>query len=216
MGAADTLFDRRRDPVTYPLAEQEENIVGDPIAQGLVSIRSGNVWLAVCCAIYLAWWCVAFNPLRDFPMALKVVGFVATVVCGVIAVLRLGHGVGALPPADAGLPTWAVWVIGAAVYGVLLLITSKVLERTVTTELLLIVAWAALELSCVNAAWGVGAIGGAALWVAIVAVALCAVGAMGCYLAYYALPPVPALIDGMVPLVLCAVAGLIVNGCITV
>ena len=182
--------------------------------EAISEILRGNVWLAGCCGIYLAWWCIAFNPLRDFPMLLKVVGFVATLACGIYAVVLLAGGMGALPPEKIALPGWAVWLIGAGVYGLLLFVTSHFFGRQVTTELLLIVAWATFELSCVNALAGVGAMGVAGAVVAVVVVVATIGISMACYLAYYDLAPVPAFISGMVPLVLIAVSGLIVNACI--
>ncbi len=182
---------------------------------GAVSeILRGNVWLAVCCGIYLAWWCIAFNPLRDFPMPLKVLGFVATLACGILAVVLLAGGMGALPAERIALPGWAVWLIGAGAYGLLLFVTSHFFGRQVTTELLLIVAWATFELSCVNALAGVGAMGVAGVVVAIVATVATIGISMACYLAYYDLAPVPAFVSGMVPLVLIAATGLIVDACV--
>ncbi len=182
--------------------------------EAISEILRGNVWLAVCCGVYLAWWCVAFNPVRDFPMLLKVVGFVATLACGVYAVVLLGSGMGALPPDEIALPGWAVWLIGAGVYGLLLFVTSRFFQRQVTTELLLIVAWATFELSAVNALAGVGAVGSVGCVVAIVAVAAAVLIGMGCYLAYYELQPIPAFISGMVPLVLIGAVGLVVDACV--
>ena len=183
-------------------------------SEAIGQILRGNVWLAICCGVYLAWWCIAFNPVRDVPMGLKVVGFCATLVCGVWGVVLLAGGMGALPADRLALPGWAVWLIGAGAYGLLLFVTSKLFQRQVTTELLLIVAWATFELSCVNALFGVGAMGGAGIAVAIIAIVATIGISMGCYLAYYEVPPVPAFVLGMVPLILIGVSGLIVNACV--
>lgn len=183
-------------------------------APAIAQILRGNVWLAICCAIYLAWWCVAFNPWRDFPMLLKVVGFVATAASGIYGVVLLAGGMGALPAERIVLPGWAVWLIGAGVYALLLFITSRFFCRQVTTELLLIVAWATFELSAVNALAGTGAMGAVGVAISIIAVVAVVGISMVCYLAYYELPEGPAFVSGMVPLVLIAIAGLIVNACV--
>ena len=182
--------------------------------EAISQVIQGNLWLAVCCGVYLAWWSVAFNPWRDFPMPLKVVGFCVTAACGVWGVVLLAGGIGALPDDAIPVPGWAFWLIGAAVYGLLLFLTSRFFQRQVTTELLLIVGWATLELSAVNALADVGALVSVGIVIATVAVIVSAALGMGCYLAYYQLPAGPAFFAGMVPLILFGVAGIIVNVCI--
>ena len=169
-------------------------------------VRTGTVLLIVCCLFYLAWWCIAFNPSRSFPMAPKVVLFLCTAVAGVAGVLLSVQGLNELPDARRPVSSLAIVIGAVVVYLVLLVATSLLMHRQVTTELALITGWTALELCVVNALYGSEVLGGGAAVGTTVVIVVCAVLGMACYLAYYRLEPTKAFVDGMVPLILFAVA----------
>ena len=165
-------------------------------------ILAGNLLFAVCCIVYLLWWSVAFRPDYTAPMMLKSMLFLATAVFGIGALAVIIQGC-----LNAESPIRYLYIIGAgiAAYIILLLLTSFLMQRQVTTELMLIVFWACMEICACGALWGEGVFSGknfAAL--AVIVVAAAAAG-MICYLKYYDLPPMPAFYDGMVPLILFAV-----------
>lgn len=169
-------------------------------------VQIGNICMVVCCLFYLVWWSITFNPSKKFPMAPKVVLFLCTLAAGLAGVAYLVWGMGQLPDARTTIPNAAIVVGAVVVYIALLLITNLLMHRQVTTELALIVGWTAVELCLVNSLYGAEVFGaGLAVGTAIFIV-VCAVVGMACYLAYYRLEPVPAFYDGMVPLILFAVA----------
>lgn len=170
------------------------------------NVQTGSILLIVCCLFYLAWWCIAFNPSRSFPMAPKVVLFLCTAVAGVAGVLLTVQGLNELPDVRRPVSSLAIVIGAVVVYLVLLVATSLLLHRQVTTELALITGWTALELCVVNALYGGEVLGGGAAVGAAVVIVVCAVLGMVCYLAYYRLEPGKAFVDGMVPLILFAVA----------
>ena len=170
------------------------------MAEGVGLLRTGNLLMVTCCALYLAWWSLAFNPLWSCPVWAKVVGFVCTLAAGAAGVTQLVGGIGEV---GADRVTAAIVVAGVVAYAVLLALTSRLLHRQVTTELALICAWAAMELCVVRALWVAGALGPVATVVLAVATVAAAAIGLVCYLAYYELDPVPAFVDGMVPLALC-------------
>ena len=164
-------------------------------------------WLLIgCCATYLAWWSIAFNPMRRFPMGPKVALFLVTLALGLGGVVVTIVGMVQCPVVQAAAPNWLIACAGLALYVALLLLTSRVMKRSVTTELILIVGWLTLEACALNSLLAAVYVTDAAFWtclaIDIVAVAI----GMACYLRYYDLPKRAAFLVGMVPLVLFAVA----------
>ena len=96
----------------------------------------------------------------------------------------------------------SVWfaVGGVAAYAALAFVTVRFFGRSVTTELLLFVLWAALELAVLNALMGAGMLFGGAFWLLAGVVALVTAANLVCYVLYFRLPPVPSFIDGAAPL----------------
>lgn len=179
------------------------------MADGSIAAMSPLVWghaaLAVCAALYLAWWWIFFNPaLPKATGPLYTAGvacIVGAVVFGVAAVVLLVRGAGALaglgsPP----VPLWLVGVAGAVAYVVLAFATARLFARPVTTELILFVGWAALEAAVLSAAAGAGALGAASLVLVAVLVAAVFAGCLVCYVLYFNLGPMPSFIVGAAPL----------------
>ena len=46
-------------------------------------VLTANWLLVACCVVYLAWWSIAFNPMRQFPYKPKLVLFLITLVFGI-------------------------------------------------------------------------------------------------------------------------------------
>lgn len=171
------------------------------------TLVGGHAALAVCAALYLAWWWVFFNPaLPKATGALYAVGvgfIVGAVACGIAAIVLLAMGLGALAGPGAGAdaaPGWAFAVGGVAAYALLAFVTVRFFQRPVTTELLLFVLWAALELAVANALLGAGALPLGAFWAIVAIVALVTVANLVCYVLYFHLPPLASFVDGAVPL----------------
>ncbi len=82
--------------------------------------------------------------------------------------------------------------------------TALGLKRQVTTELLLIVGWAALVFAEVNALYGIGRFSGAATVCFFAVTGVCAVVSLICYVLFYSLDSRAGYIDGMIPLLLAA------------
>lgn len=169
-------------------------------------MRTGNLLLVTCCIFYLIWWSVAFNPNKDFSMALKVILFICTLAPGVFGVLDMVQGMSGLPHTRDGISNTAIVIIGVICYFVLLLLTYMLMHRQVTTELVLIVGWTALEICAASSLYQAEALEmGAAIACVIITIVAAVIG-MVCYLAYYNLEATIAFYDGMVPLILFGVA----------
>lgn len=164
----------------------------------------GNFLLVVCCAFYLAWWLLAFKPVG----AIK--GFVTgwlllpAAAAGVAAVVLLVRGIGAARVEKVLFPnSWVLWG-GIAAYVILLAATLLLWKRPVTTELFLIVGWAALSLVEVNTLFGTGRLSHRAAVGFLAVIAAATVVSLVCYVLYYNLDSRAGYIDGMVPLLLAA------------
>lgn len=166
----------------------------------LHSLAVGHGLMALCCVLYLAWWCMFFRPRPESPQGLEygvgVALILGAVVAGLFGVVRMGGAVSAVP---GGVPAVVLWPAAIVAYVLLAVFTTHLFNRPITTELLLIVAWTALEIACVGALFAVGRTGLATALLVLVVVAC--IGALVCYVRYYQLTDWPAFFDGCGPLV---------------
>lgn len=179
----------------------------------LQALGSAHLLLAVCCALYLTWWSVFFRPRPERPHGLEygfgVALIVGAAVCGLVSVVLMGRALAELP---STVPAAVLWPCAAVAYLVLAYMSARFLDRPVTTELLLIVAWTALEVAVVGAVAGTGEANLVPVLTAVV-VAAC-VGSLVCYLLYYRLDGWAAFLDGCGPLVAIGVLSVVFSALI--
>lgn len=173
-----------------------------PIRLPIGKLFWGQLLLILCCALYLAFWSVGYNPHVSFRMAPKAALFACTALCGAAGVVLAVSGINATE--QKPVPQLAIVLAGVGAYVLLLLLSLWIWKRQVTTELALILAWAVLELSTLNALAGAHAWSRPWLVGFAVIVAIAVAGSMVCYLLYYRLPENTAFVVGMVPLILLA------------
>lgn len=94
--------------------------------------------------------------------------------------------------------------VGAAVYLILLVLTNVLMHRQVTTELMLIVFWACMEICACNALYAESTFSMTAFIAITVITLISVVSGLICYLKDYDLEPMTAFYDGMVSLILFA------------
>lgn len=171
----------------------------------LEHIRSGHLLMAVCCFLYLVWWVIFFWPKvsggsAEGPLhTLGIAAIIGAVIAAAFGTTRICGGAVSLFR-DAAPATVVTIASAALLYIVLLVITWKMFERQPTTELLLFVAWLAMELF-VAVALSQAGMPGLPVVIAVGAMAGF-VGSLVCYMLYYQLKPLPSFIDGCVPLAL--------------
>ena len=161
----------------------------------------GNFWLILCCVSYEVWWSIAFHPVKKVPFAPKLILFFITLALGIAGVSLMIGAIASVPDVMP-LPIWGIVLVAIGAYVVLLLVSSRLFHRQVTTELFLIVGWAVLVFLEVNALYGLGIVprnGAVILFAAAVIVALVS---MVCYVLYYGLDDRAGYVDGMIPLLL--------------
>ncbi len=162
----------------------------------------GNILLMVCCLFYLAWWIVAFHPNTPSKGLQTGLLLAAATAAGIAAVVLTVKGMRAIPHEAKLFPTNSILWGGIAAYFVLLAVTSLFFKRQVTTELILIVGWAMMEMSEIDALYGAGRFGLKAAVILSVVIGFAAVISLICYVLYYRLELTAGYIDGMVPLII--------------
>jgi hypothetical protein len=101
-----------------------------------------------------------------------------------------------------GLPIRFILLGAAAVFVVMLLVTSVGFHRMVTSELMIIHAWVALELSAAVVLYGAGHFGPGRAAVLAVLLGVSFIVSMICYVLYYRLGEAASYRVGMVPLLM--------------
>lgn len=176
--------------------------------EAFLEIKSGHMGMAACCACYLAWWAIFFWPkvkgleATGIMRPLGCISLIAAIGFGFWGASGIAGGAQPLAP-SAVLPA----VAGAAIlYLVLLLITSRLIGRTPTTELVLFCAWAALEIFC---AVGLAEAGQTISAIVLGVLALFGfIASLACYLCYYELAPLQSFVCGCIPLALIGIISL--------
>ena len=167
-------------------------------------ILRGNMLIIVCCGFYLAWWLLAYRPAKGIGGLktgwLLILAFVA----GLVAVIMIQRGISQTEMKTMLFSDRYLLAAGVVIYLVLLAVTLLIFKRQVTTELLLIVGWAVLTSSEINALYGSGFLSHNVAVVFTVVIIVSAILSLVCYVLYYSLDSWAGYVDGMVPLLLAA------------
>jgi hypothetical protein len=165
----------------------------------LWEIFYGNLLFLFCSLFYLIWWVVSFRPNSSSGPA-GVFCITAAFITGIAAIALMSTGINALSQNSKCLPVRCVLIGVTVLFLILLLVTVIGFHRIVTSELIIIHIWAALELSAVAVLYGTGHFGlGSTVTLAVLVGIAIAVG-MICYVLYYRLNGMSSYLDGMVPL----------------
>lgn len=167
-------------------------------------IFESNILLIICCIFYLAWWLLAFKPTGAVKGIKTGWLLIPAFVSGLAAIIFAAKGISAASVSVTLFPSGSLLWGGIAAYIILLAVTRFLLNRSVTTELFLIVGWAVLAMSEINVLYGTGCFSyrpAVTFTVIIVAAALIS---LICYILYYSLGERAGYFDGMVPLIMIA------------
>lgn len=168
------------------------------------NILGGQGLMIVCVIFYLIWWCIRFKP-GGAETIFSMICLGGAFVCGLTAIYFNCHGINIAKERANALFSLSntVILIGCVVlYIVLFMVLTFAVHRTLTTELLLIVGWLALELCTVNQLCAMGSLGHTVTILLAFVVIAVAVASLVCYLAYYKVSAMQGWIVGMVPLIL--------------
>ena len=165
-------------------------------------IVTGQVLLILCCVFYLIWWYRGFRPGEYVSRAGGINGvlFLVTALLGIAGIIfSLMPGGEEVLPKKINPPYIAA--AGIAAYIVLLLVTRYLFDRVVTTELILIVGWTALEIHVINRLNAGGSLSDGRFAAMCVVTAAAFLISMVLYVAYYRMEEMRAFYMAMVPLV---------------
>ena len=163
-------------------------------------IFGSNILLIICCAFYLAWWLLAFKPTGAIKGMKTGWLLIPAFAAGLVSIIFAVKGVQSAPVRATLFPNGLLLWGGVAAYFILLAVTYLLLKRPVTTELFLIVGWAMLALSEINALYGIGRFSHELAAIFAVIIGVVALVSLICYLLYFNLGDRAGYFDGMVPL----------------
>lgn len=162
-------------------------------------VFSGNLLLLLCSLFYLIWWVVTFRP-GSSGGPVGALCITVAFITGIAAIALLSVGISSLSNDSTGLPVRFILIGAAVLFVVLLVVTTVVFHRQVTSELIIIHIWAALEFSAIAVLHGTGRFGlGTAVTMAVLVGIATIVGVI-CYVLYYRLEGMSSYRVGIVPL----------------
>jgi hypothetical protein len=161
----------------------------------------GNLLMFATIVFYIAWWTASFRPNGDGRTAGAGIFIAVALFTGVAAIAIMSIGINSLSQIGKGLPVTYILLGAVAFYIILLAVTKIAFQRAVTSELLLITVWAALEWSAIAVSQGSGRFSiGQALTLAIL-VALATGAGIVCYILHYRLDEISRFWNGLIPLI---------------
>lgn len=174
----------------------------------------GNRSMIVCVICYLAWWIITFKPPAPKGTLTGSLFLIGAFIFGIGGIFMIVHAMTRMEGQDIVnpfMPVWIVPVAGIISYVILLVLSSKLLHRQVTSELLIIIIWTVLEICFVITMYRYGFIGNGVLSVLIAGIIAVTVISMICYMLYYKLEYTKGYYDGMVPLILTGIMMVVIN-----
>ncbi|MCD7950688.1 MAG: hypothetical protein LUG12_10590 [Erysipelotrichaceae bacterium] len=172
-------------------------------------ILIGNLLLVICCVFYLAWWLLAFKPNNPIKGTKSGWLLLPAFVFGIASVVMIARSSG--DDNQLLLPNNGILIGGIVIYVALVVITNKLFNRQVTTELLLIVGWLVLVFREINILYSLGRYSTIGAIVLLIVSVILAVISLICYVMYYDLDVYKGYIDGMIPLIIVAVMMIVIN-----
>jgi hypothetical protein len=167
----------------------------------LWQVFSGNLLMFATLVFYIAWWTVCFRPGGNENTAGAGIFIVVALFIGVAAIITLFVGINSLSQTGKGFPFMYILLGSVAFYIILLAVTKNVFHRPVTSELLLIIVWAALEWSAIAVLQGCGRLSTGAALALVILVALATVTGIVCYILHFSLNEISRFWNGLIPLI---------------
>ena len=167
----------------------------------LWEIFGGNMLMFATIVFYIAWWSLSFWPNGGGNAPGAGIFILAALFAGVAAVATLSLGISSLSQTGKGFPVMYI-LLGAVVFYIILLsVTQIAFQRVVTSELLLIIGWAALECSAISVLQGSGRFSvGQTLTLAVLLMLATGAGIV-CYILHYRLDETTRFWNGLIPLI---------------
>ncbi len=161
---------------------------------------NGNLLMLLTCLLYISWWVSAFRKGPYQPSKLSSILLLFIFIAGVASVLLFIRGLW-IPVASFSHLSISRILIGFIVlYFILLVISRSLFHRPLTSELFIMLFWAAGELCALFVLHESGRLESLATNLVLFLIILSTVTGFICYLKYYKLSGIASFIDGVIPL----------------
>ena len=163
----------------------------------------GHIFLIICCIFYLIWWCFAFRPGYEGSRISGKAGFLLLITAffGIVGVALSITGLNQPCSRAAMIPSTIIVIGGISIYLFLMIGSSVLLHRRVTTELILIVGWLMIEFLSYQSAWYLEWLNAGITVFLMILAAAAALLSLFFYLQYYRVSESRGYVYGMVPLI---------------
>lgn len=165
-------------------------------------IFSGNLCMLITSLLYIAWWASAFYPASECAPPVSSFLLLLTCLTGIAAVILFICGIRIPLSSVQMVPTRRILFSAVILYIVLLCISIFLFHRPVTSELFIMMLWAAGELCALSILYSAGRFGIKSVIVLKLLIFGATAAGYICYLNYYLLEGIRAFIDGLIPLAL--------------
>lgn len=164
-------------------------------------IITGQLLLSAGALFYTGWWLAAFKlDSARSGGALSALLFLLLAAFGLSGTALTVHGIHGLPRPSSWPGSGMLFIMALLVYFILLTGSVKLFGRKSTTELILMVLWALMEIMALGALHETGALAGTAYVLIWAAVTIASLIAFAAYMMYYRMDDNTAYITGAVPL----------------
>lgn len=163
-------------------------------------IITGQLLLSAGALFYTGWWLAAFRPDSRSGGALSALLFFLLAAFGLSGTALTVHGIHGLPLPASWPGSGMLFIMALLVYFILLTGSVKLFGRKPTTELILMVLWALMEIMALGALHETGALTGTTYGLTWAAVTIASLIAFAAYMMYYRMDDDTAYITGAVPL----------------
>jgi len=158
----------------------------------------GNLLMFIAIVVYIVWWTVSKGATAADDSGMLIL---AVLLLGMAAIFATAAGISTLSPGEGGFPVHRIVIGAVASFIVTLIVTQAVFQRMMTTELLLIFLWTALELSVITALSNSNRLGVVqVISLVIVTLAATTVGLV-CYMLHYRIDEALRFRNGLIPLI---------------
>ena len=174
--------------------------------RAMKTLLLGHFFLIICCIFYLLWWKAGFYPGVNVNRLTGKVGllFYVTAIFGGLGIYETLTGITLIPSDNDQIKAGSVILAGILTYIILIIVSTCLFHRQVTTELALIIGWTVLEAVSINRAYSAGNltfIGLIFLWACVI---LFAFISFILYMVYYLVAPMTGFVLGTIPIMLAA------------
>ncbi|MFA6857844.1 MAG: hypothetical protein WCR31_11605 [Treponema sp.] len=162
---------------------------------------SGNAIMFVTSLLYIAWWVLVFRPGAAVSRFISAALLIPAFITGIAAIVLFVMGVQIPACVHPRVPAGIIFTAALLLYGILLAVSIYVFHRPVTSELFIMILWAAGELCALSALYAAGRFGRPEVILLLLLVLAATAAGFICYLQYYKLSGTASFVDGLIPLI---------------